>query len=194
MHKLTDKQQNIIQASIELISESGIQRFTIKNLANRIHVTDGAIYRHFTSKEEILHTILKLFQVESAIVLKQACNSTNLAMTDIENMFSHHLKYFAKHPAVSAVIFSEDIFQNSHILSQEVYKLLVSHEEALTCVLQRGIDQNEITVKIEIKELISILIGSIRYTVKKWRLNKYSYNLEKEGQTLLNSIKLLLRN
>ena len=55
---LTEKQLLIIDASIELIAEKSIQGFTIKNLSQKIGVTDGAIYRHFESKTEILQNIL----------------------------------------------------------------------------------------------------------------------------------------
>ena len=62
---LTEKQLNIIDASIELIAEKSIQGFTIKNLSQKIGVTDGAIYRHFKSKTEILQNILHSFQNEA---------------------------------------------------------------------------------------------------------------------------------
>jgi AcrR family transcriptional regulator len=191
----TEKQLHIIDTSIELIAEKSIQGFTIKNLSKKLGVTEGAIYRHFKSKTEILLNILKSFQEESKTILGNACSSDLSAMNDIENIFIHHFNYFKKKPAVASVIFCEAIFQNSSLLSKEVYKLLQMHEEALSCIISRGQKNGEIRNGLIIKEqLVRIIIGSIRYTVTKWRLSHYNFDIVNEGKILLENIQILLSN
>ncbi len=191
--KYSKKQQEIIETSIQIISDLGIQGFTINNLATRIGVTDGAIYRHFKSKTEILHNILLSFQIESAISLEKACSSEEHAMKEIEKIFTHHFNYFSKKPAVASVIFSESIFQNNNLLSKEVTKLLQMHEDALMCIISKGQLSGEIRNKdLSKTQLVRIIIGSIRYTVTKWRLSNYSFDIKKEGEILLKNLKILL--
>jgi AcrR family transcriptional regulator len=191
--EFTNKQQEIIDLSIQLIADLGIQGFTIKNLSKRVGVTEGAIYRHFESKTEILYSILKAFQAESAITLDLACNSEKPVMEEIEKIFSHHFKYFSERPAIAAVIFSESIFQNDNLLSKEVFKLLTMHEDALVCIITRGQLSGEIrNGDISKDQLVRIIIGSIRYTVTKWRLSNYKFDIKAEGQILLKNIKALL--
>ena len=189
----TKKQQDIIEISIQLIADLGIQGFTIKNLSKRVGVTEGAIYRHFESKAEILHSILKSFQKEAAIVLETACSSKLPAMEEIAKIFAHHFNYFNEKPAVTAVIFSESIFQNNSLLSKEVTKLLKTHEDALMCILNRGQLSGEIrNGGISKVQLVRMIIGSIRYTVTKWRLSNYETDIKNEGKILLDNIKKLL--
>ena len=190
---LSKKQQEIIDLSIELIADLGIQGFTIKNLSKRLGVTEGAIYRHFESKTEILYSILKAFQEECSTTLSNACSSKSSAIEDITNIFTHHFNYFSLKPAVAAVIFSESIFQNNNLLSKEVYKLLRMHEDALMCIIDRGQSTGELrNGSISNVQLVRIIIGSIRYTVTKWRLSNHSFDIKKEGEILLSNIKELL--
>jgi len=190
----TKKQQEIIEISIQLIADLGIQGFTIKNLSKRVGVTEGAIYRHFESKTEILHSILKAFQKESAITLENACKSEQPAMDEIAKIFAHHFNYFDKKPAIAAVIFSESIFQNDNLLSKEVFKLLKMHEDALMCIINKGQLSGEIRNKsISKVQIVRMIIGSIRYTVTKWRLSNYEFDIKKEGEELLENMKLLLK-
>jgi AcrR family transcriptional regulator len=190
----TVKQNKIIDASIEIIAEKSIQGFTIKNLAQKLGVTEGAIYRHFIGKIEILLGILKKFQEECKPTLKIACSSELSAFAGIDNIFNHHFNYFAAKPAVSAVIFSESIFQNDNLLSIEVYKLLKMHEDCLTCIIKRGQENGEIKINnINIEQIIIIIIGSIRYAVKKWRISNYKYDIKSEGKILLENLKELLK-
>jgi len=189
------KQQEIIDLSIELIADLGIQGFTIKNLSKRLGVTEGAIYRHFESKTEILYSILKAFQKECSISLANACSSEKLAMQDIADIFTHHFNYFSAKPAVAAVIFSESIFQNNNLLSKEVYKLLKMHEDALMCIIDRGQSTGELrNGNISKVQLVRVIIGSIRYTVTKWRLSNYEFDIISEGKVLLSNLKELFEN
>ena len=190
----TEKQLNIISISIELIAEKSIQGFTIKNLAAKLKVTEGAIYRHFRSKTDILLGILKSFQNESDSILERACTSELPALEDIENIFLHHFNFFAKKPAVAAVIFSESIFEHSNELSKEVLKLLKTHEDALMCIINRGQLSGEIrNGDVSKEQIVRIIIGSIRYTVTKWRLSNYKFSIKKEGKILLANINELLK-
>ena len=190
----TEKQLNIISISIELIAEKSIQGFTIKNLAAKLNVTEGAIYRHFKSKTDILLGILKSFQNESSSILDRACSSELSALEDIENIFLHHFNFFAKKPAVASVIFSESIFEHSNELSKEVLKLLKTHEDSLLCIIERGQLSGEIrNGDVSKEQLVRIIIGSIRYTVTSWRLSNYKFSIKKEGKILLANIKELLQ-
>ncbi len=192
--KLSKKQKEIVNISIELIADLGIQGFTIKNLSKRLGVTEGAIYRHFDSKTEILFSILRAFQEESSTTLAGTCSSNRSAMGDIAYIFEHHFNYFSEKPAVAAVIFSESIFQNNNLLSKEVYKLLEMHEETLMCIIERGQTSGELrNGNISKVQLVRLIIGSIRYTVTKWRLTNHGFDIREEGKTLLKNIKELLK-
>ena len=165
---------------------------TIKNIARKIELTEGAIYRHFPSKNDILLGILQSFQGTALKTLKESCSSDISALEQIETIFTRHVHYFIEKPAVTAVIFSESIFQNETTLSKEVFKLLEMHEKALNCIIERGQKHNEIRSDIGEKELIRVIIGSIRYTVTKWRLSGYSFDLKKEFTLVLDCLKKLL--
>lgn len=192
MEPFSERQKQIINASIGLIAEKSIQALTIKNIAQKIKLTEGAIYRHFSSKNDILLGILQSFQQTALKTLKESCASDTPALEQIETIFTRHVHYFSEKPAVTAVIFSESIFQNDTQLSKEVFNLLEMHEKALNCIIERGQKHNEIRNDIGEKELIRIIIGSIRYTVTKWRLSGYSFDLKTECALILDCLKKLL--
>ncbi len=53
------RQLEIIEATGKLLTTSGLNGLTIKNLALEMNFSESAIYRHFSSKEEIIITLLK---------------------------------------------------------------------------------------------------------------------------------------
>jgi len=188
----TRKQKKIIDAAIELIAEKSIQQLTIKNLSKKLNVTEGALYRHFPSKLDILLGILGMFKNEAQKNLEKAKTSKQPAIKQLETIFMYRLKYFTKKPAVAAVIFSESIFQNHKRLAEEVNNFLKMHEETLYIILEKGIKNNEIRHNIDIEDIVYIIIGSMRYLVTRWRLDGHQFDLCKAGKKLLENIKLFL--
>ncbi len=47
------KRQEILRAALELFAEKGVRATTIKDIARRARVAEGALYRHWKGKEEL---------------------------------------------------------------------------------------------------------------------------------------------
>ena len=56
---ISDRQLEIIEAAGKILTAAGISGLTIKNLAKEMKFSESAIYRHFTSKEEIIIALLE---------------------------------------------------------------------------------------------------------------------------------------
>lgn len=56
----------IIDAAIEVISEQGFQRTTIKQIASKAGIADGTIYNYFKNKDDILLGIVARLSEEEA--------------------------------------------------------------------------------------------------------------------------------
>ena len=67
--ELTERQQQIVNISIDLIAGQGIQNLTIKNISKEVGFSEPAIYRHFDSKYDIIMAMLDSFQDISRFVL-----------------------------------------------------------------------------------------------------------------------------
>ena len=61
--KISDRQLEIIEAAGKILTASGVSGLTIKNLAKEMKFSESAIYRHFTSKEEIIIALLEFLKV-----------------------------------------------------------------------------------------------------------------------------------
>ncbi len=77
----TARQKEITEVALELISEKGIQGLTIKNLANKIGITEPAIYRHYDSKIDILIAVLDLFKQNTEHFFENELRSSLLPAT-----------------------------------------------------------------------------------------------------------------
>ncbi|MEE9248672.1 MAG: helix-turn-helix domain-containing protein, partial [Dehalococcoidia bacterium] len=58
-HKPTEvRRHEIIEATQKIILTRGMGHLTVEAIAQEVALTEGAIYRHFTSKQEVLLFLL----------------------------------------------------------------------------------------------------------------------------------------
>jgi len=188
----TERQVQIIEESIELIANKGIQGFTIKNLSKVIGFSEPAIYRHFNSKTEILLTILENFKEMGEMMTVLVVNNNDTTIKKIEFMFSKMLEVFTEQPAYISVIFSEEIFKNEEILKNKIVEILNIHQENIEKIVEIGQSNNEVRTDIDKSSLALIFMGALRLLVKRWELNNQNFNLKKEGEKLINSFSLMI--
>ena len=190
--EMTERQNEIVDVSLQLIADKGIQGFTIKNLAKKIGFTESAVYRHFESKIEILTAILDMFKNKSAQFLTDESNANVSAIAKIENIFLIHYKVFTATPSFVAVIFSEEIFRNETVLSTKVNSIMTNFAQSLTTIIEFGQKNGEIRGDINAQHLATMLMGSIRMLAKQWHMSNHSFDLIEKGGELINSLTILI--
>ena len=189
---LTNRQLEIIETSLAIIAEQGIQGLTIKNLSRKIGITEPAIYRHFASKTEILLTILNNF-MEMASFMGTAMKDNNEgALEKIEFMFLKLTDIFSETPSFISVIFSEEVFKNDILLKTKIIEILDMNEKTIENIILQGQEKGEVRNDVNYKNLALIVMGSLRFRVKQWDLKDCRDNLQKEGAELIESLKTLL--
>ena len=192
MAGLSERQRQIINASIKIIAEQSIQQLTIKNLSKRIGISEPAIYRHFESKIDILLAILDSFKETKNSIINKIAVDNMPALEKFEAIFTEHLKIFAANPALAAVIFSEEIFQNEKRLSETVFSIMKMNQQTHMDIIESAQKNKEIKDGISSRNLSVMIMGSLRLLVTRWRLSAFAFDLEKEGLELWHSIKGLI--
>ncbi len=187
------RQRQIIETSLEIIKQGGIQKLTVKEIAHHIGISEQAIYRHFTNKLEILSSIIRYFNTN----LKNSLHPDHLngsANDRIHAMIDAHLDYLQNNPAVAAVIFSEEIFQNESSLAQAVKDALQQRLDSMAALIREGQDKGEFKKNMNAEELAYLFLGSLRLVVVHWRLSGFSFNVKEKGKKIVGNLISLLRN
>jgi len=189
---LSKRQKQIIEIAINIISRKGIQDLTMKNLSNEIGISEPAIYRHFESKQKILIAVLDSFKHENKLLNENLNYEGETSFQHIKRSIEMIIKKFKKNPAISAVIFSEEIFQNQSELAEMVKILMNSTIDFIKNLLEKGQIDGSIRLDIDKDDLSIIVMGSIRHIVTVWRLSGFSVDLEISGKKLIKSLEILI--
>jgi AcrR family transcriptional regulator len=65
-HRFSDTRQRIEAAAIQLFVEKGVAESTVRDIARAVDISEGALYRHFVSKEDLVWQLFERHYVEFA--------------------------------------------------------------------------------------------------------------------------------
>lgn len=191
MH-LTARQQEIINVSVSLIADKGIQSLTIKNISQTIGISEPAIYRHFKNKFEILMTLLDSFEVIAADVLNSEEIKKLKPLDKIEFFLMDRYRRCAENPKLAKLMFSEENFQDDERLAEKVLNIMHVHRSEMHKIISAGQNSGEIRDDIDSISLFRIIFGPMRLLIKQWGLSGCRFNLIKEGEKLWEAERKML--
>jgi AcrR family transcriptional regulator len=191
--ELSSRQTQIIDVSIKIISERGIQELTIKNLSKELLISEPAIYRHFKNKQDILIALLESLKNQNRLIDTFNPINQSSPYLQLKDAIREVLQKLTANPAISAIIFSEELFQNKSELSEIIQNIMSSNTEYFLELITEAQVDNKLRSDISPNQISLIVMGSIRHLVTSWRLKKFSFNLMEHGEKLLDTFDTLLK-
>lgn len=183
------RKDKIIISAIELLNEEGISGVTTKNLASRQNVTEPALYRQFSGKQEILNHILDEYAAYDEKIEKTILQSTLVGKEAVTFYVTRYAELYQNYSELTTVMFSMDLYyynESSRIFMKELNEKRLRFLEDL---IEKKKDDFSLGQKFTSKELASVIIGTIFSQVYEWRMCEKEYVL---GERLLGIISRLL--
>ncbi len=192
MKEFTEKQQQIISVSMQLIVEKGLSNLTIRNIAKKIGVSEPALYRHFESKHEILVALVETLQSAILPHFVLIGKPHNLNQSVFTPFLTALFTTIEKNPSYALFVFSEEAFHNDPELRPHLFNLvnqILSSLEKEFALLQTESQWNK---KLSTHEGAIITLSIIRFTVTKWHLSHGVSTLIEEIDPLAHLLQTLL--
>ena len=188
---ISKRQLEIIEAAGKILTEKGINGLTTKKLAQEMNFSESALYRHFTSKEEIIVCMLNY------LALNMDQHSIELEnknpIEQLKNFFQNQFRFFESQPYFVIAVFSEGLLEESEKINHAIKNLMNKRMQLLKPIIQIGQEKGAITNDLDSDELIHILMGSVRLFMLKWRMSKFEFDIQTEGNKMLTSILKLIQ-
>lgn len=112
----------IIETAKDLISEVGYHKTTTANLAKRANISEGTIYRHFESKEDILTTILKELDRKYAEFVNDIREA---GLCTVDNILNRHFQFVEQNNSdIKIMIITYMIMGSSRTMMESIVNRL----------------------------------------------------------------------
>ena len=188
------RQLEIIEAAGQLVTEDGFAALTTKRLAERMHFTEAALYRHFKSKEEILVTMLHHLAANIDERLTAVAGTHPEPVERVRAMFDSQFTYVQKNPQDLMALFATGVLEASHGIDAGIDRIMVVKRRHLLNAIKDGQRSGDFTSDHSAETLSHIIMGTFRLHMLQWRMSGRSFDVRKKGKALIGSALDLITN
>ncbi|PHS59245.1 MAG: TetR family transcriptional regulator [Sulfurimonas sp.] len=102
-----DLKNSLIVAALEMIEKDGVNSMTLRELTKKVGASRSAIYRHFSSKNELLKSIIKEAIKKLDEYTITSIPTTNI-LDDLYIMGKSYINFAIKNPNIYRMIFGNE--------------------------------------------------------------------------------------
>jgi len=139
--KKTDKHDEIVRASLELIAEKGFHGVPMSMIAKKAGVAAGSIYRYFKSKDSLITELYQELEDKISASLRQGYSVEQPLKERFLYLIRELLRYFIAHPLHFR--YMEQYFNSPYGISLHRDRLLgrSGNHDILMDIFAEGIEQ-----------------------------------------------------
>jgi len=123
-----ERQEEIVQVAINLAAKAGAESVTTQDMADAMGLTQGAIFRHFPTKDDIWLAAINWVRRRLMSVVEAAAARSENPLEALEGMFLAHVSFIAKHPAIPRLVFSDYLLRRDTRLKQLIQEIITGYE------------------------------------------------------------------
>lgn len=163
-HRLAgaDRRREIVAAVLALAREKGPDAITTQAIADRIGVTQGALFRHFPDKEAIWLAVFAWVRGALDEALDSALAAADSPLAAIEQAFLHHVAFVAANPGVPRVMFHELQYPGSSPVRAQVREMIAAYRKRLARLFARAKASGDLPGDLDANLAPLLFIGAVQ--------------------------------
>lgn len=162
-HLPADERRTVtVETVVALAAEQDPSEITTTAIAKRMHLTQGALFRHFPTKDAIWQAVMEWVAERLMARIERAAADAPSPLAALEAMFLSHVEFVADHPGVPRMLFGELQRRGESSAKRMARTLIARYGEQLHQVIEQGKAHGEIAPEIDTSAAATLFIGTIQ--------------------------------
>jgi len=157
-----ERQAEIVAAALKLARDISPVSITTSEIAEAIGVTQGAVFKHFPTKDAIWLAAMKWVREQLLLKLGEAARAQTSAVQALEAVFLAHVSFVIAHPGAPRIIFHELQQPADSLVKQEVRALLQSYRQLLLVQFKAGVKAGELPAELDLEAAATLFVGIVQ--------------------------------
>ncbi|MDO8905748.1 TetR/AcrR family transcriptional regulator [Hydrogenophaga sp.] len=165
------RQAELVAAALALAADRNPADVTTAALAQAVGITQGAVFRHFETKEAIWLAVMDFVHQDLLARLHAAATAQAQPLAALRAVFMAHVEFVVEQPGVPRVIFQELQRPEDTPLKACVRRLMQTYRTLLNGLLQQAQAAQQLTPGTDLPAAAVLFIGSVQGLVMQSLLN-----------------------
>lgn len=151
-----------VEAVVELAAEQNPSDITTTAIAHHMKLTQGALFRHFPTKEAIWQSVMEWVAERLLARVDRAAEGMASPSAALQAVFLAHIGFVADHPGVPRMLFGELQRAESTPAKRLAQTLIQRYGQRLHRLLEAGKAAGEISPTLDTEAAATLFVGTIQ--------------------------------
>ena len=156
------RQLEIIRAVLALAAHGSPDAITTQAIANHMGLTQGAVFRHFPTREAIWLAVVDWVEQNLGDALAAAVAEARDPVEGLGRLFEAHVAFIAAHPSAPRLIFNELQKPAAHPVKQRVRGLLDRYRRRVAELLAQAKAQALVDPALDEAAAATLFVGTVQ--------------------------------
>ena len=163
--KTEDRQAALAAAALQLAAQKSPAQITTGDVAAAVGITQGAVFKHFESKEAIWLAVMA--QVRTSLMAQlQAAAQVHLkegqVLQALRAVFMAHVAFVQDQPGVPRLVFQELQHPQPSPLQASVQQLMVSYRQLVHGLLVQAQTHGQLSKAVDLEAATVLFVGAVQ--------------------------------
>ena len=153
------RQEEIRKALLQIIDSEGLHNLSTRKVAEKVGMTEGALFRHFKSKRDM---IISIIDGVEEVLMKSLQGIATSDASSRERLFKYlcgHVHYLIEHKGITMLLFSEAAHSGDTELKSRMLKILNTQKQLAIKIIQDGIVAGEWDSSLQVENVATLYMG-----------------------------------
>lgn len=156
------RQVEIADKLIALAGERSPATITTSDIAAALGLSQGALFKHFPTKDAIWLAAIERVQDELLPLLQRVADAEASPLEALKAVFLAHARFLADHPGVPRLIFHELQRPDDSEAKRRVRTLLQHYRALVGTLISRAVEQRELARELDQEAAATLFLGAIQ--------------------------------
>lgn len=157
-----ERRQRTVEAVVALAGTQNPSEITTAAIASEMSVTQGALFRHFSSKDAIWQAVMEWVADRLLDRVDRAAQQSGSPLAALQGIFMSHIDFVIEHPGVPRMMFGELQRAETTPAKKVAHTLMKRYAERLVQRLEEAKALGEIRDDTDTQAAAILFIGMIQ--------------------------------
>ena len=174
-----------VETVLALAAEQNPSEITTAAISARMNLTQGALFRHFPSKEALWTAVMEWVAERLMQRIERAVAEAPGPLAALRSMFLAHAGFVVEHPGVPRMMFGELQRAEASAPKRMAQTLIRRYGERVRALLAAGQTAGEVAADIDLDAATTLFIGTIQGLVMQSLLAGEPERISREAPAVL---------
>jgi AcrR family transcriptional regulator len=186
------RREQIAEAALQLVASQGLRRLSVAAVARRVGLVPSGIYRHFRSKNEIIHAVLDRIGQRLMENVRVAKEEHNDPLECLRDVLMRHIRFIREGRAMPRIIFSDDFHGGHPELKEKVLGIFGRYTGQVAEIVRSGQRLGQIRTDLDPATVAMMVFGIVVPAGILWHMTEGGFDVTRHAAKAWEMLRLAI--